>query len=399
MRSVRRLATASALAVAVVTAFATPALAHTSDRSYERDQTDQHSDHSDYFGNFDRFARGADHVVFVQTDNLSGNAVVAYDRADDGTLTQAGAYPTGGDGGVLTGSVVDHLASQGSLTYDDEHALLFAVNAGSNTASVFSVNGDRLALQQVVPSYGQFPVSVAVHDDLAYVLNARAGGSVQGYGIFGGHLFPLGSTTPLGLNAAATPEFVNTPGQVAFSPDGSQLIVTTKANGSSIDVFRVGFLGWLSTPVVNVEPGTVPFAVTFDDSGNLVVTEAGTNAVATFDLHRDGTIELLQAVPTNQKATCWIVGADGQFYASNAGSASLTRVQSGPGGALTVLGNTGTDPGSVDAAISAHGNYLYAQTGANGIVDEFRVNRDGSLSPIGSVTVANSVGGEGIVAT
>ena len=113
--------------------------------------------------------------------------------------------------------------------------------------SVFSVNGDRLALRQVVPSYGEFPVSVAVHDDLVYVLNARAGGSVQGYGIFGGHVFPLGSNRALGLNAAATPEFVNTPGQVAFSPDGSQLIVTTKANGSSIDVFRVGFFGTLST--------------------------------------------------------------------------------------------------------------------------------------------------------
>ncbi len=268
--------------------------------------------------------------MFVQTDNPSGNAVVAYDRADDGTLTQARTYPTGGDGGVLTGSIVDHLASQASLTYDDEHALLFAVNAGSNTVSVFSVNGDRLTLRQVVPSYGQFPVSVAVHGNLVYVLNARAGGSVQGYGIFGEHLFPLGSNRALGLDAAATPEFVNTPGQVAFSPDGSQLIVTTKANGSSIDVFRVGFFGTLSSAVVNAEPGTVPFAVTFDGSGNLVVTEAGTNAVATFDLHHDGTITLLHMVPTGQAATCWIVGANGQFYASNAGSASLTEVRSGP---------------------------------------------------------------------
>ena len=392
MNSVRRLATASALAVAVITALATPALAQTARHSYDRDHSEHHSDDPG------RFARGADHVVFVQTDNPAGNTVVAYDRADDGTLTQAGSYPTGGNGGVLTGSVVDHLASQASLTYDDQHSLLFAVNAGSNSVSVFSVDGDYLTLRQVVASGGEFPVSVAVHDDLAYVLNARAGGSVQGYAVFGGHLFPLGSNRPLGLNASATPEFVNTPGQVAFSPDGSQLIVTTKANGSSIDVFRVGFFGTLSTAVVNPEPGTVPFAVTFDRDGNLVVTEAGTNAVATFHLHHDGTIKLLHAVPTNQAATCWIVGAKGQFYASNAGSASLTRVQSGPGGTLTALGNTGTDPGSVDAAISAHGHYLYVQTGANGVVDEFRVNDDGSLTPIGSVTVANSIGGEGIVA-
>src|SRR5262249_44729580 len=142
------------------------------------------------------------------------------------------------------GSVVDHLASQGSLTYDHEHALLFAVNAGSDTVSVFSVRGDRLRLREIVPSYGQFPVSVAVHDDLAFVLNARGGGSLQGYDIDGDQLSPsYDSNRTLGLDPMATPEFVNTPGQVAFSPDGAQLIVTTKANGSSIDVFRVRHSG------------------------------------------------------------------------------------------------------------------------------------------------------------
>ncbi len=66
MKSVRRLATASALAVAIVTAFATPALAHNADRAYDRNQSEHHSD------DVGRFARGADHVVFVQTDNPSG---------------------------------------------------------------------------------------------------------------------------------------------------------------------------------------------------------------------------------------------------------------------------------------------------------------------------------------
>jgi hypothetical protein len=39
--------------------------------------------------------------VFVQTDNTSGNQVVAYHRAADGTLSPAGTYATGGLGGVL----------------------------------------------------------------------------------------------------------------------------------------------------------------------------------------------------------------------------------------------------------------------------------------------------------
>ena len=387
MKSFSRIATASALAVAGIATFAAPALAHPNDGSHDR------FDH-------ERSARRAGHAVFVQTDNPAGNAVVAYDRAGDGTLALANTYPTGGNGGVLTGSVVDHLASQGSLTYDDAHGLLFAVNAGSNTVSVFSVRGDELELRQTVPSFGDFPVSVAVHDDLVYVLNALDGGSVAGYQISSHSLVPIsGSSRTLGLDPTATPQFVNTPGQVAFTPDGDQLIVTTKANGSAIDVFRVRHHGLLSdSPVVNSEPGTVPFAVTFDGHDNLVVTEAGTNAVATFDLHRDGSVTPVQAVPTGQAATCWIVAVDGQFYASNAGSASISRFDSGHRGALTFLDTTATDKGSVDAAASPRGDFLYVQTGANGIVDEYSVNGDGSLTAIGSVTVAGAVGGEGIVA-
>ncbi len=120
-------------------------------------------------------------AVFVQTDNPAGNTIVAYDRAADGSLRPAGTYPTGGLGGVLTGSVVDHLASQGSLALDRDNGLLYAVNAGSDTITVFGVHGDRLARRQVISSGGAFPVSIAVHGNLVYVLNARDGGSVQGY--------------------------------------------------------------------------------------------------------------------------------------------------------------------------------------------------------------------------
>jgi len=101
--------------------------------------------------------------VFVQTDDTAGNRVVAYQRAADGTLTPAGSYPTGGRGGILAGSVVDHTASQGSLTCDPRHGLRYAVNADSDTISVFAVGGDRLVLRQVLGSGGTFPVSVAGH--------------------------------------------------------------------------------------------------------------------------------------------------------------------------------------------------------------------------------------------
>ena len=44
-------------------------------------------------------------------------------------------------------------------------------------------------------------MSVAVHDNLVYVLNAENGGSVQGFVNFFGHLFALpGSNRSLGLS-------------------------------------------------------------------------------------------------------------------------------------------------------------------------------------------------------
>jgi len=346
------------------------------------------------------FGEGPDHVVFVQTDNTSGNQVVAYDRSTNGSLTLAGTYNTGGVGGQLTGSVVDHLASQGSLSFDPGSRSLYAVNAGSNTVSVFAVRGDRLFLRQVVNSGGAFPVSVAVHGALVEVLNAENGGSVQGFVSFFGRLFAVpGWNRALGLDPTATPQFVNTPGQVAFSPDGSQLIVTTKANGSDIDVFNVGRFGQLSaSPVVNAEPGAVPFAVSFDAAGQLVVAEAGTNALATFTLNPGGAVTPISALVTGQAATCWVAQAQGFFYASNAGSASLSQYSVSGSGGLTLAGQQATDPGTVDAASSFDGQYLYVQTGGTGIVDEFHVAADGSLTAIGSVTVAGAAGGEGIVA-
>jgi 6-phosphogluconolactonase (cycloisomerase 2 family) len=345
--------------------------------------------------------RDASHVVFVQTDNTTGNQVVAYDRSPNGALTYANAYDTGGLGGVLNGSVVDHLASQGSLTYDRAHGLLFAVNAGSNSVSVFTVHRDHLELVQQAGSGGTFPVSVATNGRILYVLNALDGGSVSGFRIGDGRLTPIpGSARSLGLTIPTDgTQFTHTPGQVAFSPDGDQLIVTTKATTNSIDVFEVNHGGQLSSaPVVNAEPGTVPFAISFDQRGDLAIANAGTNALSTFRLNSDGTVTSLDTVLTGQAATCWVAPARGFLFASNAGSPSESGFQVGEHGQLDVVSTTTTDKGAVDAAASSDGRFLYVQAGLSGNVDEFSVNGDGSLTSIGLVTVPGAAGGEGIVA-
>lgn len=158
-------------------------------------------------------SRTAGHgAVFVATDAPDGNRVVAYDRAADGSLHRAGSYRTGGDGGTLAGAVVDRTASQGALAADPRHGELYAVNAGSDTLSVFAVRGSHLRLRQVVGSGGDFPVSVTVHGAQVFVLDARGGGAIQGYLNVGGRLVAIKAWhRTLGLDPAATPEFTTRP--------------------------------------------------------------------------------------------------------------------------------------------------------------------------------------------
>jgi 6-phosphogluconolactonase (cycloisomerase 2 family) len=376
-----RLATAATSAVAATALLAAPSLAGTQQAQHHSGQ-----------------AAGD---VFVQTDNTSGNAIAVYHRNADGTLTAAGQYGTGGLGGVLDGSVVDHLASQGSLTYDAEHGLLYAVNAGSSTVTVFAVHGDHLVRHQVIGSGGSFPVSVAARGNVVYVLNARDGGSVQGFLRVGSSLIRVPSWhRALGLDATETPEFTSTPGQVAFTPDGRQLVVTTKNNGNDIDVFALSPGGAPAAhPVVNADPGAVPFAVSFDAGGHLAVAEAGPNSVATFTVGRNGKLSLVNRAATGQMATCWIARDGSLFYASNAGSASVSGYADFGSGTLHALGNTTAGGGTVDAVASPDGRDLYVQGGAAGTVTEYAVHPGGALTEIGSVTVPGAVGGQGIAAS
>ena len=340
-------------------------------------------------------------AVFVQTDNTAGNSIVAYARTASGGLRQVGNYPTGGNGGATSGSVVDHLSSEGSLAYDQRARLLYAVNAGSNTVTVFRVNGDSLIRNQVISSGGQFPVSIAVHGSQVFVLNAWGGASVAGFLQVGGYLIPVPSwTRDLDLGTSPSTVFTGTPGQIGFTPDGAQLVVTTKNAANSVDVFRDGLFGPSAEPTVTSLPGTIPFGFTFDQYGHLALVETGTDTVATFAIDPDGTLTQLGSAATGQVATCWITAApQGTLYASNAGSGTESTLNTEPDGAVTLQGTTSTDAGTVDAAVSSDGQYLYVQAGGPGNVDAYRINPGGSLTETGSVTVPGAVGGEGIVAT
>ena len=110
-------------------------------------------------------------AVYTLTNSPAGNAVLVYDRSADGTLTAEAPVWTSGVG---TGA---GLGSQGALVLSDNGKWLLAVNAGSNTVSLFRVEHDGLTLADTAPSGGIRPVSVTVSGDTAYVLNQGGSGS------------------------------------------------------------------------------------------------------------------------------------------------------------------------------------------------------------------------------
>ena len=87
----------------------------------------------------------------------------------------------------------DPLVSQGSLIVYSNY--LFAVNAGSNSLSMFWINpydATQLTLISTQPTYGWYPVSVTVNDLYACVLT---GGNATGircftYDSYGLHWVP-----------------------------------------------------------------------------------------------------------------------------------------------------------------------------------------------------------------
>jgi len=170
-------------------------------------------------------------AVYVLTNQVD-NAIAAFQRAADGSLSAAGEFPTGGAGdpvAIPPDPPTDSLASQGALVFGPGNQFLFTVNAGSNQISVLRVRRTGLDLVDVVDSGGVRPIILTVHEDLLYVLNEGGTPNITGFTIGDdGTLTPLaGSTQPLIGGTGADPAQIN------FNSDGTLLVVTEKLGNPS----------------------------------------------------------------------------------------------------------------------------------------------------------------------
>ncbi|MBV8804684.1 MAG: beta-propeller fold lactonase family protein [Sinobacteraceae bacterium] len=331
------------------------------------------------------------HGVFVMTNNADDNEVIAYERDANGTLEIARRYKTEGRG---SGGTLDPLSSQGSLTLSEDHAWLFAANAGSGSISVFRVRGSRLELSDVVPTEGSEPNAVAQHGDLVYVLNTAGSSSVVGFRLDEGGLTRIDDSLRfLSGNGAGS-------SSLAFSPDGRFLLVTERTT-NDIDVFKVLSDGTLSAITLNKSAGPGAFSVVFAPNGTAIVTETGSSApnssaMSSYHVQPDNTLKVVTAsIPTLGAANCWnVVTPDGHFvYAANAGSSTIAGFAVGSGGALTpiqatIVGINPSGASNLDLAITSDGKFLYSLNAGNDTIGLFAINpKDGALTSLGTLPI------------
>jgi 6-phosphogluconolactonase (cycloisomerase 2 family) len=293
---------------------------------------------------------------------------------------------------------VDPLGSQGSLVLSRDGRWLLAVNAGSDEISAFRVTPDGVMLTDTVSSGGVFPSSLALDGNLLYVLNAGTNGgspNIAGFRLsHGGELMPIaGATRALGAGAYS---------QVGFDPLGRVLVITQR-DTNRIHVFPVdkdGVPG--STATTSPSVGNAPFGFDFDRRGHLLVSEAGTGSVTSYEIEADGTLRVISPMVVNgQAATCWLVGDGSRFaYTANTASSTLSAygVHNGSGRLSLIEAVAGTGDLPIDLATSVDGRFLYAVNAGPGTVGAFRMNPDGSLTDLGTTGGLPAIHAQGIAA-
>jgi hypothetical protein len=346
-------------------------------------------------------AAGGVGAVYTMSNGAMMNQILIQRVNISGQLTMVGAVNTNGTGVNFT--TPDALFSQGSLTVYSN--CLFAVNPGSNSLSMFMINpadATQLTLLSVKPTFGQYPVSVAVNSMYVCVLT---GGTITGvrcftYNSSGLYVVPSfdrnltsyisQSLPPVGLS--------NTMSQILFSADNLTLAVLVKGVNATIPGYLIAFLftngySMLSTPVQIVIQNSIwPFSMTPVGSNGLLITDAGANGVLTFTYSSmNGSVNnvILSTInSTVAPALCWstysptighyyVIGGAGAIVELSVNLSSSTNpVQ------IVQYYQTPPNTAALDATVVtlAGHDYLYVIGAAAYVINGFQLNAPGNAT-------------------
>lgn len=331
-------------------------------------------------------------LVFSMTNEPTNELLVYTRDVDDGTLTFREAVPTGASGGHLT--TISGTSAGGPLGSQDGIVVggtcVFAVNAGSSSVSSFQISGSSgdVTLAGVYPTNGPLPTSIAVRDDLVYVLNSAEQGSFQGFQLNenGCTLRAIGDTIELDQGGPVSPfnppSGPGSPGEIGFTPEGD-ILVSIKINGGFDNVGNPGSLNHykisddgttsaaaLTQTLIDDRPGSsVPFAFDFDDEGTLIVMEldplvtgmGGPGGLSYWE-EDDGVYTQVGDIAINgQTCGCWVKynPLNGCSYTTNACNAPTGNSISSVSADFQVTEVAASTQRPLDVVITPDGEYLY----------------------------------------
>lgn len=385
--------------------------------------------------------------TYVMTNDFDQNSILAYARRPNGTLSFLGSFKTGGKGAELgNNDGVDPLVSAYSVVLTPDYRFLLAVNAGSNSVSVFKVLPDfKLHLSSIQRVAGMGPVSIAYSQNIVYVASADADGKFEGgndqKGVLSGFkLTKFGYLVPIHKSVRV---LTARPATIQFSPDGHALLVSfvnagaAELNTTKVDeiaAFAVNSSGRLSrspvdtassTMLNNKERRNLPTAIGFETvkvrgAQYVIVTEARvigpdgksapiqTPSISTWRLTGTHKLKPVQldvlvgkSITRGQRATCWIEFSKSaaNFWVANTGSGSVSSFSFNSGISELSREVEATLPAPIDLWRSKDGKFLYQLY--NGHIAVFEIGsggRTGILTKIQTVDNLPDRNVQGIVA-
>jgi hypothetical protein len=368
-------------------------------------------------------------TVYTETNSPAGNKVVVFDRFKGGTLAKREAVATGGLGSTQSvgcGPGCPLLDSQNAVVASENEKLVFAVNAGSDTVSSFRETDSGLQLVSQVSSGGDMPESLALNNNVLYVLNvatANGGGTfgnIYGYRVSSnGQLTPNGSSQP--LPDASLPDHSGDTRAIGFKPNGRVIVVTELSGGfpfltgppGKIVTFVVGAHGEAAPGVSHPSSDPLPFGFAFDSSDHLVVSNIrdlaphAIGSVSSYTVSNSGNVTPINTVSSGGALPCWVsISKDNKVaYVVNTGAgdpARTTRFRLGPNGTLTAEGAPAEHAGDfvqtdIDMSRGGSGRYVYVLAPGLGPappshIDIWRRHHDGSLTYIGATPADPDMG-------
>ncbi len=400
-------------------------------------------------------------TVYVATNKIATNSVIAFNQHDNGSLSVIGEYKTGGKG---TGNIeifdggydpthpladgVDPLISAYGIFKTKDNKNVLVVNSGDATVSSFRVNKDKsLTLASTVAAGDKHPLSIASHGKIVYVASSGSvatppfSGNVTGY--------TIDSFGKLKSIANSTRDLKARPTCVAFTSDGKYLVVAELVSGL-IKVYGVQANGTLTKAPISTASSPhdakngrwLPIPVGFDivKKGNkhvVLVSEARfldnkgmlreeankvpqspkyswqTGSTSSYVIDTKGELKLMsgdvltgKGMEGGQIANCWVeVAPNGNtLWASNALSSSVTSYAIGTNGSLTLKNETAFKQADEtlffgDSFVSKDGRYFNQLIGNKGAVMVFKIKGNGDLEEVGLYTASGlpSIGAYGLL--